>query len=99
MGPPDADHPLWALYHTQNFPPGKNTARYNKIDAMLESAQVEQDPKKRMALYEKIQQQAAEDLPVLPLYEDRLFLAYNKNVKGLILNSLFTVNVYPVSLK
>lgn len=99
VGPPDADHPLWALYHTQNFPPGKNTARYDKIDAMLEAAQVEQDPKKRMALYEKIQQQAAEDMPVLPLYEDRLFLAYNKNVKGLQLNSLFTVNVYPVRLK
>lgn len=99
VGPPDADHPLWALYHTQNFPPGKNTARYNKVDKLLESAQVEQNTKKRMKLYEKIQKQAAEDMPVLPLYEDRLFLAYRSNVKGLQLNSLFTVYVYPVRLK
>jgi peptide/nickel transport system substrate-binding protein len=99
VGPPDADHPLWALYHTDNFPPGKNTARYNKVDDLLESAQVEQNPKKRMMLYEKIQQQAAEDVPVLPLYEDRLFMAYRANVKGLQLNSLFTVYVYPVRLQ
>ena len=99
VGPPDADHPLWALYHTQNFPPGKNTARYNKVDKLLESAQVEQNPKKRMLLYEKIQQIAAEDVPVLPLYEDRLFMAYRDNVKGLQLNSLFTVYVYPVKLQ
>lgn len=98
VGPPDADHPLWALYHTQNFPPGKNTARYDTIDALLEAAQVEQDVEKRQKLYEQIQQQAAEDMPVLPLYEDQLFLAHRSNVKGLQLNSLFTVFVYPVSL-
>lgn len=99
VGPPDADHPLWALYHTQNFPPGKNTARYDKVDDLLESAQVEQNPEKRMMLYEKIQKQAAEDMPVLPLYEDRLFMAYRANVRGLQLNSLFTVYVYPVRLQ
>ena len=66
---------------------------------MLEAAQVEQNSKKRMMLYEKIQKQAAEDVPVLPLYEDRLFMAYRGNVKGLQLYSLFTVNVYPVRLQ
>ncbi len=98
VGPPDADHPLWALYHTQNFPPGKNTARYNKIDDLLESAQVEQDAGTRQQLYEQIQQRAADDMPVLPLYEDQLFLAHRNAVKGLQLNSLFTVYLYPVSL-
>ncbi len=98
VGPPDADHPLWALYHTQSFPPGKNTARYDKIDNLLEAAQVEQDAAKRQKLYEQIQQRAADDMPVLPLYEDRLFLAHRNAVKGFQLNSLFTVFLYPVSL-
>ncbi len=99
VGPPDADHPLWALYHTAGFPPGKNTARYDKIDKLLEAAQVEQDPKKRMQLYEQVQKQAAEDVPVLPLYEDQLFLAHRDSVKNFTLNSLFTVNTYPVRLR
>ncbi|PON17963.1 ABC transporter substrate-binding protein [Candidatus Entotheonella serta] len=97
VGPPDADHPLWALYQTQNFPPGKNTARYDKIDNLLEAAQVEQDAE-RQKLYEQIQQRATDDMPVLPLYEDRLFLAHRNAVKGFQLNSLFTVFLYPVSL-
>ncbi len=99
VGPPDADHPLWALYHTAAFPPGKNTARYDKVDAVLEAAQVEQDPKKRMQLYEKVQQMAAEDMPVLPLYEDQLFLAHRNNVKNFTLNSLFLIYTYPVRLE
>jgi len=99
VGPPDPDHPLWRLYHTSSFPPGLNTARYDKVDDLLETAQVELDPKKRLALYHKVQKIVAEDVPVIPLYEDRLFLAFRNNVKGLTLNSLFTLYVYPVKME
>ena len=36
---------------------------------------------------------------MLPLYADQLFLAHSSKVKGLVQNSLFTVQAYPVSLE
>ncbi len=98
VGGPDPDHPLWRLYHTSSYPPGMNTAQYGAIDSLLEEAQVEQDPKRRLKLYEQIQQQVVEDIPVIPLYEAFLYQAINNNVKGLELNSMATINFYPVSM-
>jgi len=98
VGAPDPDHPLWRLYHTSSFPPGMNTARYGAVDSLLEKAQVEQNTKRRMKLYEQIQQQVVEDIPVIPLYEAFVYQAFNNNVKGLPLNSMATINFYPVSM-
>lgn len=98
-GPPDPDKPLWHLFHTSSFPPGLNTARYDKVDGLLEAAQREQDTAKRLKLYHQAQKQLAEDIPVIPLYEERLYMAHRKNVKNLILNSLTTVYFYPVKLE
>ncbi len=39
------------------------------------------------------------DVPVIPLYADKLFLAHTDAVQGLVQNSLFTVQTYSVSLK
>jgi len=41
----------------------------------------------------------ASDQPVIPLYQDRLFLAHTEAVQGLVQNSLFTMQSYGVSLK
>jgi peptide/nickel transport system substrate-binding protein len=75
-----------------------NTARYNKVDDLLASASSEQDPAKRTALYQQVMRKTMEDVPVLPLYADQLFLAHSDKVKGLVQNSLFTVQAYPISL-
>jgi len=98
VGPPDPDSPLVSLYATKSFPPGMNTARYNKVDDLLASASSEQDPAKRTALYQQVMRKTMEDVPVLPLYADQLFLAHSDKVKGLVQNSLFTVQAYPISL-
>ena len=98
VGPPDPDSPLVSLYATKSFPPGMNTSRYNKADELLSKAASEQDPSMRTSLYHQIMSQAMEDVPVLPLYADQLFLAHSDKVKGLVQNSLFTVQTYSVSL-
>ena len=98
VGPPDPDSPLVTLYATQSFPPGLNTARYDQVDAMLADAAAEQDEAARTAIYRQILAKTMEDVPVLPLYADRLFLAHGNHVKGFVQNSLFTVNVYGVSI-
>ena len=39
------------------------------------------------------------DVPVIPLYGDRLFMAHTAKVEGLEQNSLFTVHTHSVGLK
>jgi len=99
VGPPDPDSPLVTLYSTSSFPPGLNTSRYDQVDDMLAAAGLEQDTAKRTTIYQDILKKTMEDVPVLPLYEDRLFLAHTDAVEGLVQNSLFTIQTYPVSLK
>ena len=98
VGPPDPDSPLVSLYATKSFPPGMNTSRYNKVDDLLASAAAEQDPAKRTRIYQRIMSKTMEDVPVLPLYADQLFMAHSNKVKGLVQNSLFTIQAYPISL-
>ena len=84
VGPPDPDSPLVTLYATKSFPPGLNTARYDQVDDMLASAAAEQDEAARNGIYRDILAKTMEDVPVLPLYADRLFLAHGNHVKGLV---------------
>jgi peptide/nickel transport system substrate-binding protein len=53
----------------------------------------------RKAVYNRLLRQVMEDVPVIPLYADRLFIAHGPNVQGFVQNSLFTVNASPVSLR
>jgi peptide/nickel transport system substrate-binding protein len=99
VGPPDPDSPLVTLYHTRSHPPGLNTSRYDSADALLAEAARATDLPARKAVYNRLLRQAMDDLPVIPLYADRLFLAHGPTVQGFVQNSLFTVNVSPVSLR
>lgn len=99
VGPPDPDSPLVTLFSTASFPPGLNTSRYDKVDDLLAAASSEQDLAKRKGIYGQILQRTMEDVPVIPLFADRLFMAHSGRVDGLVQNSLFTVYTYPVSLK
>jgi ABC-type transport system substrate-binding protein len=99
VGPPDPDSPLVTLYHTRSHPPGLNTSRYNRADALLAEAARAPDLAGRKAVYNRLLRQTMEDVPVIPLYADRLFIAHGPNVQGFVQNSLFTVNASPVSLR
>lgn len=99
VGPPDPDSPLVTLYHTRSHPPGLNTSRYDRADDLLAQAARAQDMAGRRAAYARLLRQTMDDLPVIPLYADRLFIAHGPAVQGFVQNSLFTVNVAPVSLR
>jgi len=99
VGPPDPDRPLWVLYHSSSFPPGLNTAHYNKIDDLLEAVRLELDPTKRLNLYHRIQKTVAEDTPLIPLYEMMLFMGHRNNVKNVTQGATFTFSLYPISLE
>ncbi|MGK7871178.1 ABC transporter substrate-binding protein [Falsiroseomonas sp. E2-1-a20] len=99
VGPPDPDTPLVTLYHTRSHPPGLNTSRYTGVDDLLATASAELDAAKRKAVYQQILARTMTDIPVIPLFADRLFVAHGAAVQGFVQNSLFTVNVASVSLR
>jgi peptide/nickel transport system substrate-binding protein len=99
VGPPDPDSPLVSLFSTKSFPPGLNTARYDKADDLLKKAATTTDPAARKAAYQELLKRVALDVPVIPLYQDRLFMAHTDAVQGLVQNSLFTMQSATVSLK
>jgi ABC-type transport system substrate-binding protein len=76
-----------------------NTARYDQVDDLLAKASETTEPAARLAAYKAILQKTMEDVPVIPLYADQLFLAHTDKVEGFVQNSLFTVHTYSVSLK
>jgi len=99
VGPPDPSAPLVTLLARKSFPPGLNSARYDGIEELLANVSSELDPVKRKELYAAILRKVATDVPVIPLYADRLFMAHSDAVQGLVQNSMFTVQAYSVSLR
>jgi ABC-type transport system substrate-binding protein len=75
-----------------------NTARYDQVEDLLAKASLAGDAAARNAAYKAIVQKVALDIPVIPLYSDQVFMAHTDTVKGLVQNSLFTMQSYSVSL-
>ena len=99
VGPPDPGTPLTTLYSSRSFPPGLNTARYDKVDDLLAKTSAAQDEEARKAAFKAVLQKTMTDVPVIPLYADRLFMAHTKAVTGLVQNSMFTVQADGVSVE
>lgn len=99
VGPPDPDSPLVSLYAKSSFPPGLNTSRYDAVEDLLEKAGTVQGDAARAEAYKAILRKTMTDVPNIPLYADRLFMAHTDAVEGLQQNSLFTVDTTSVSLK
>jgi peptide/nickel transport system substrate-binding protein len=53
-----------------------------EVADLLEKAKVEMDAAKRKSLYEQAQQLIADDVPMVPLYNNKSLAAANKHVKG-----------------
>jgi peptide/nickel transport system substrate-binding protein len=99
VGPPDPDSPLVSIYAKSSFPPGMNTSRYDAVEDLIAQAGIAQGDEARAAAYKAILKKTMTDVPTIPLYGDRLFMAHTEAVAGLQQNSLFTVDTYSVSLK
>ncbi|WP_349962734.1 ABC transporter substrate-binding protein [Rhizobium sp. ZPR3] len=73
------------LYWSKNFKPGvpfSNGSAYSnpKVDALLEAAAVEVDPKKRAEQWREIQGILVEDLPALDIVSQPELTIYNKRI-------------------
>lgn len=76
-------------FHSSKFPPnGANRDYYSnpRVDALIDKARREIDPKVRKPLYAEIQQILAEDLPYIDLWYLDNVLVRTKRVHGIKLN-------------
>jgi ABC-type transport system substrate-binding protein len=76
-------------FHSAKFPPnGANRGFYSnpRVDALIDQARRETDPKVRKPLYAEIQRILAEDVPSINLWYLDNILIHNKRVKNLQLN-------------
>lgn len=76
-------------FHSSRFPPnGANRDYYSnpKVDALIDRARTEIDPKMRKPLYAEVQQILAQDLPYINLWYLDNVLVHTKRVQGITLN-------------
>jgi peptide/nickel transport system substrate-binding protein len=78
------------LFHSSKFPPrGANRTYYSnpRVDALIDQARAELDPKVRKQLYAEVQSILADDLPYVDLWYNDNVLVATKRVHNLSLNS------------
>ncbi len=83
------DPDIFYVFHSSRFPPnGANRGFYSnpKIDALIDRARREIDPKARQPLYADVQQILAEDLPYIDLWYLDNVLVHTRRVRNLKLN-------------
>jgi peptide/nickel transport system substrate-binding protein len=65
-----------------------------EMDKMLEQAQVEPDQSKRVELYKNIQIKLADDAPIVPIFQGKLYVASKDTVGGIVLDPLMLLRYY-----
>ncbi len=83
------DPDIFYVFHSSRFPPnGANRGHYSnpKVDALIDQARREVDPKVRKPIYAELQRILAEELPYIDLWYLDNVLVHNKRVMNLKLN-------------
>jgi peptide/nickel transport system substrate-binding protein len=83
------DPDIFYIFHSSRFPPnGANRGFYSnpKVDALIDQARREVDPKVRKLIYAEVQRILAEELPSINLWYLDNVLVHNKRVRNLQLN-------------
>jgi peptide/nickel transport system substrate-binding protein len=87
VGITDPDIYFYA-FHSKSLPPvGANRNRYKNtsLDSLLEEGRKELDPGKRKAIYSRVQQIVARDIPIVGLWFNKNILVRDKRIKGFTL--------------
>ena len=57
-----------------------------KVDELLDEAAIKLTPEERTPYYEQVQEILADEVPIIPLVQGKLFVAAKKNVGGIVLD-------------
>ncbi len=83
------DPDIFYVFHSSRFPPnGANRGFYQnqKVDALIDEARREVDPKVRAPIYAEVQEIVANELPYIDLWYLDNVLVHNKRVRNIQLN-------------
>lgn len=98
----DADYTLFSNFHSEELPPESwNKYRYSnpEVDTWLEQARGSIDEEERLELYTQVQQQLAEDLPSIPVYNTNELAVHSASVEGFQTHPVqYILDLYPVTL-
>jgi peptide/nickel transport system substrate-binding protein len=90
-GPGVAGPNAEAVFHSRSIPPGgPNFASYRnpRVDALLDSVQVEGDPTRARAMWRGIEQRLIDDAVYAPIYLDPELYAVNERVENVRFRSI-----------
>jgi peptide/nickel transport system substrate-binding protein len=90
----DPDDYLYPFLHTGSNRWLGNPYSDAQMDTWLDDAQVSTDKSTRTDLYENVQQKLAEDAPIVPIFQGKLFIATQKNVKGVVLDQMMLLRYW-----
>lgn len=81
----DPDFIFSAFLHSRGGYNTTNKAGYHndEVDRLIEAGRAERDVSQRFAIYERLQEIAAAEVPVLPLYHEHSPYAYSDGITGL----------------
>lgn len=91
----DADSVLTRRFHSSMLGGGNNYSGYSnpEVDALIEKARVESDQDERLETYGQIYEILKEDVPLIPLYSDRVLIFYNAKIKEFYPHPVYRYNV------
>ncbi len=82
----DPDNFLYPFLHTDSNRWLGKPYSDPEMDKLLEEAQVAPDKATRTRLYEQVQRKLAEDAPIIPFFQGKLYVVCKKNVKGIVID-------------
>ncbi len=84
---PDPQNFLDILFHSQSL---DNTTRYSnpEVDRLLEQARTEQDPQRRIQLYQQVEQTIIQDAPWIPLTFGKEYVLVKPWVKNYVVSPI-----------
>ena len=98
----DADYTLYSNFRSDELPPDSwNKYRYSnaQVDEWLAQARASTDTDERVELYAQVQDQLAQDLPSIPIYNTNEVVVTTANVTGFETHPVqYILDLYPVDI-
>jgi ABC-type transport system substrate-binding protein len=93
---PDIENALVPPFHSRNIPRMGNRAHFNvpEVDTLLDEALAENDPQRRLELFQLAEDRIVEETPWIPLYHRKTFAVIQPWVQGFEPALMFNANRY-----
>lgn len=91
----DADSVLTRRFHSSMLGGGNNYSGYSnpEVDALIEEARVKSDSNERLDIYRQVYEILKEDVPLIPIYSDKVLLFHSAKLKNLYPHPVYRYNV------